>query len=231
MQVDQVLDMDAIDMINSLPDGSIDLVIADPPFLSQKGSKDRYNRGFSGDKDKYLEWCDIWMEGCSRKLKETGSMYTFGGIGIWYFYVILEKYMIYRNHIAWIKRNSMIAVPQLRNWFSKDELILYFTKTNKYIWNPIYKEYGIMGATTWQDIPVITKRMKESVCHPSQKPLTLLEKFVKASTNAGDLVLDPFCGSGSSLVAAKKLGRNYLGCDIVPEYTEIARRRLGGLPL
>ena len=84
---------------------------------------------------------------------------------------------------------------------------------------------------TWNDIPIINSQAKERVSYNTQKPKKLLERIVKASSNEGDVVADFFCGSGTSLVVAKELGRNYIGCDINPRAVEITNKRLNDIKL
>ena len=232
IEFNKIYCMDCIELMQQLPDECIDLVIADPPYFADKSfvtGIDKYNRLDLRTKESYLDWSCVWLEEACRLLNDKGSLYLFAGNIIWSLYSILEKKLIYRNAISWIKKNRLVSVPQLKNWFPKTEIILFFTKSDKYIWNPIVKKYGIMESSNFQIIPNIMRNMKEGVDHPSQKPLKLICKFIEASSKENSLVLDPFLGSGTTAVAARKLNRNFLGCDSDPNSVKIAEERLSRL--
>lgn len=89
------------------------------------------------------------------------------------------------------------------------------------------KKYGLQQSCNFAIVPTVYKGRGEGVGHPTQKPLKLCAKFVYASSNEGDIVLDPFCGSGTTLVAAKALGRKFIGIDVKSKYCRLSRARVG----
>lgn len=228
MKLNYIHQLDCLEGLKLVDANSVNLIIADPPYLIDTLDSDsNSNRMIKMNRESYLEWSDNWIKECSRVLKNTGSMYLFGGNIIHALFPIMEKYLVFKNSISWIKKNRVVTTPQLRNWFPKCEIILFFTKNEKgYTWNQIVKEYGLMESSNYQMIANISPRMKEGVAHPSQKPLELIEKFVKASSNENDIVLDPFMGSGTTAVASKKLNRQFLGFDVDKGYVELANKRL-----
>lgn len=224
IELNTISKSDCNEYMSKIPDRYIDLVIVDPPYLQT--AKDNKGRMSNLAREEYLEWSKKWVWEISRVLSEDGSAYFFSGDIALDLYQIIKEYLIYKNVISWIKKNRLVTTPQLRNWFPKTELVLYFSKNQKPIWNPIVRKYGIMESSNYQIIPNITTNMREAVKHPAQKPLALVTKFIEASSTPDSIVLDPFMGSGTTAVAAVKLGRNFLGCDTSQESIDIALERL-----
>jgi len=122
----------------------------------------------------------------------------------------------------------MIRQPTARNFFPKTEFVGFYTKDQKnYTWNSLVKKFGLQKACNFTIVPTIHRRIGEGVDHPTQKPLKLCAKFVYASSNEGDIVLDPFCGSGTTLVAAELLNRKFIGIEVDPKYCMMSRGRVG----
>jgi len=218
--------MDYLDLFSHLRDETIDLIIADPPY----GAKGR------------AKWDQFmgtgWLQEAARVLKPTGSLYTFMG----YSHapetaLALRKLLIERAWITWWKRNS--ALSQVNNWKSQAEFIFYFVKGKGFTWNrwDILEPFDTKGGAkdspyegkvpgnVWR-IPGVNWCSKERTAHPTQKPLKVIERIILASSNKGDLILDPFGGSFTTAVAAENLGRRWISCDINPEYVELGKERL-----
>lgn len=243
---------DGIKGMEQLPDNSIDLIFADPPYY--KVDKDFGNGTLKiSTKKQYAEWLEKWIEICLRVLKETGSIYVCCGwesSGLTQ--EILEKYFIVKNRITWRREKGRGAK---RNWKENMEDILFAVKSEKYTFNindvKIKKEiiapyrYGGKGgqpkgwvevngeryrythpSNIWADLVVPFWSMPENTPHPTQKPEKLLERIILASSNKGELVLDPFLGSGTTAVVSKKLARDYIGFEVNENYLRIALKRL-----
>ena len=238
---------DAIEaMTNEIPDESIDLVFADPPYNIGKNFNGRKDRWPSDES--YLAWCYQWLDLCILKLKPTGSLYVMTATqNMPFFDIFLRKRLAILSRIVWAYDSSGV---QARNYFgSLYEPILFCVKEKD---NYTFNSYDILveartGATrklidyrksvpstynskkvpgnVWS-IPRVRYRMDEYENHPTQKPTTLLERIVRASSNPGDLVLDPFSGTFTTSSVAKILGRNSIGIEVEEEYVKIGLRRL-----
>ena len=238
---------DAINILQQIPDASVDLVFVDPPY--------NIGKNFAGRKDKwesdedYLVWCYQWIDLCIQKLKKHGSLYLMSSTQFMpYFDTYIRKKMTILSRIVWSYDSSGV---QAKNYFgSMYEPILFCVKDkNKYTFNANdilveaktgakrklidyrksppqpYKTEKVPG-NVW-DFSRVRYRMAEYENHPSQKPVKLLERIIKASTNVGDLVLDPFCGTFTTGYVAQKLSRRFIGIEIQEEYFKIGLRRLG----
>jgi site-specific DNA-methyltransferase (adenine-specific) len=199
---------DCIELLSKVEEPFADLAFADPPF----------NIGYQYDhykdtlkKDRYLHWTRDWMAACVNVLKPTGSFYI--AIGAEYaahIRIIGEELgLICRNWIIWHYTFGQHGKTK----FSRAHAhIFYFAKDEKDVWNTYSRVCG-------------TFKERQS-WHPCQMPELLLARIIAASSNPGDLVLDPFNGSGTTAAAAMQLGRNYCGLDISENYVENTKIRL-----
>ena len=245
---------DSLIELKRMPSKSIELVIADPPYNLSKGSRINFSangiKGFGGDWNKVMEsWDDLplmeyfkftlaWVSEIKRVLKPTGSLWVFGtyhNIGIINFIFQIVGVEII-NEVVWYKRNAFPNLAGRRLTASHETLLwahtgekkrqYYFDyKKSKDFADPL-KERGKQMRSVW-DIPNNKEKYETAHGkHPTQKPLSVCKRIVSISTKPGDVVLSPFAGAGSECVAAKELGRNYLGIELDPKYVEIATRRL-----
>jgi len=241
MEVDKVYLGDCLQILNGIPDNSIDLIFADPPF--NIGVKyDIHN-----DKmpyDEYYQWSEKWIKECYRILKSNGSIYiAIGDEFAAEINIILKRTGFYfRNWIIWY---YTFGQNQRRKFNRSHTHILYFTKNKEnFIFNDkdiripsarqmIYNDkrahpLGKVPDDVWQ-FPRVCGTFKERIGnHPCQMPENLLELIIKASSNEQDIVLDPFGGTGTTAVVAKKLNRHYITMDISPEYYNIIIKRING---
>ena len=235
---------DVFDALNQIPENTFDMIFADPPyFLSNDGITCQGGRMVSvnkGDWDKvnsFDEKHDFnrrWLRECKRVLKPNGSIWISGTLhNIYSVGMALEQegYKII-NNITWQKTNPP---PNLacRCFTHSTETILWAQKADKkskHLFNyEVMKEEN--GGKQMKDVwtgSLTSPKEKKYGKHPTQKPLYLLERIIMASTNEGDLVLDPFCGSSSTGVAAIKLGRYFVGIDNSIEYIELSKNRIIG---
>ncbi len=233
-----------------IPDNSVDMIFADPPynlsndgFTCQGGRMVSVNKG-DWDKSKGVEadylFHQTWIAACNRKLRPGGTLWISGTYHSIYQcgYALQVEGMHVLNDIAWFKPN---ASPNLscRMFTASHETLLWArtSKKDKHVFNYEAMKYGdfpkdIMKKpekqmrSVWH-IPLTKKSEKSFGRHPTQKPEALLERVVLASTNPGDLVLDPFMGSGTTGVAALRHGRRFIGIEMDDAYLEgIARPRL-----
>lgn len=239
---------DAIEALTTeVPDGSVDLVFADPPYNIGKNFNGRKDRWPSDEA--YLSWCYRWLELCISKLKPTGSLYVMAATqNMPYFDIFLRKRLTILSRIVWSYDSSGV---QAKNYFgSLYEPILFGVKNeDNYTFNAddilveartgatrklidyrkpvptMYNSKKVPG-NVW-NIPRVRYRMDEYENHPTQKPTALLDRIIKASSNPGDLVLDPFSGTFTTSSVAQMLGRESIGIEAEEEYVKIGLRRLG----
>lgn len=241
----RLVEGDAFEEIKKIKPKSIDVVFADPPyFLSNGGVSCHSGRQVSVDKGDWdkgmtpqekLAWNRRWLRLCRRVLKDDGSIWISGtfhniySIGV---ALELEGYSII-NNITWVKPNP---APNLacRCFTNSTETVLWarkqLTPRKK---GKHYFDYSLMkeqnGGKQMKDVwvlPLPKKSEKEFGHHPTQKPESLLDRIIQASTKEGDLVLDPFCGSGTTGVSCIRFNRNFIGIDNSHDYLEIAKKRL-----
>ena len=238
---------DSFDILKSIKTESIDMIFADPPyFLSNDGVTCRGGRQVSvnkGDWDKIsgsreYSFDEIhkfnrkWLRLCKRVLSQNGSIWISGTMhNIYSIGVALQQegYKII-NNITWEKTNPP---PNLacRCFTHSTETILWAQKNDKKSHHMFNYELmkRINGGKQMKDVWVgsLTKRSEKiEGKHPTQKPEYLLERIIQASTRKGEMVLDPFCGSGTTGVVAKKYGRSFIGIDSEIQYIEIAKKRI-----
>ncbi len=225
-----------------------DLLFADPPYNLNKSFGEKAFKERSSDE--YEVWLDSWAKLCVPLLKPTASVYICGdwrsGSAI---QRVGSKYFKLRNRITWEREKGRGAKA---NWKNAAEDIWFFTVSDEYTFNldavkqrrrvlAPYKEDGIPKdwnetkagnfrdthpSNLWTDISVPFWSMPENTDHPTQKPEKLLAKIILASTNEGDVILDPFAGSGTTAVTAKKLGRHFVAIDSDEQYCLLAQKRL-----
>lgn len=240
---------DLFEAVDLLPDNFVNLLFIDPPYnLSKTFNTNKFKE--TSD-DNYQEWLDSWMKKLVRTLKKDASIYVCCD---WKstaaVYNILKKYFIVRNRITWEREKGRGAKT---NWKNCSEDIWFATVSDDYYFNveavkmkrkviapyrdvsgkPKDWEEGLDGnfrltfpSNFWTDISIPFWSMPENTDHPTQKPEKLVAKIVLASSKENDFVLDPFLGSGTTSVVAKKLNRKYCGIELDKTYSLLSEKRL-----
>jgi len=243
--VNQIIRGDALEIMSQIPDDSVDVTFADPPFNLKKSYEQ-----YEDDKETrdYLDWCRQWLSKMVRITKPTGSIFVHN-IPKWltYYSSYLNEIAYFKHWIAWDAMGAPLGKTILPNHYG----ILWYVKSRNFKFydiraphrycrecNALLKDYGgkkhlihpfgTLVSDVWTDIYRIrhSKRRDE---HPCQLPVHLLERLILMTTDVGDIVLDPFIGTGTSAIAAKRLGRKYIGIDIDDKYVAISREKLGGI--
>jgi adenine-specific DNA-methyltransferase len=242
----QIIHGDALEALKNIPNNSVDLIFADPPY--------NIGKNFNGHKDKwsseeeYLTWCYQWIDLCVDKLKPSGSFYVMTATQFMpYFDIYLREKMTILSRIIWYYDSSGV---QAKSYYgSMYEPILFCVKDkNNYTFNSsdilveaktgskrklidyrkavpsVYSSEKVPG-NVWE-FPRVRYRMDEYENHPTQKPVALLNRIIKASSNVGDTVMDPFSGTFTTCFVSKELGRNSIGIELQGEYIKIGLRRL-----
>lgn len=245
----RTINQDLFEIIDWLPTAFVDLLFIDPPYNLTKSFNTTTFRERSIDE--YREWFESWFLRLLRILKPTASVYICAD---WRsssaVHLIAEKYLVIRNRITWEREKGRGAKA---NWKNCSEDIWFCTVSDKYFFdvesvkirrrviapytdsdgNPKDWEKTDNGnfrltypSNIWTDLTVPFWSMPENTDHPTQKPEKLLAKIILASSKPNDLVFDPFLGSGTTSVVAKKLGRRYVGVEIDQTYCCLAEKRL-----
>lgn len=241
----EIVEDDALEVMKRIPSNSIDMTFADPPFNLKK----EYNH-YEDKKniEEYLSWCELWLGEMVRITKDTGSIFVHN-IPKWltYYAEYLNKIACFKHWIAWDAMGAPLGKTILPNhygilWYVKSENFKFYDIRaphrycreckalikdyggKKHLIHP----YGTLVSDVWTDIYRIrhSKRRDE---HPCQLPVHLLERLILMTTDENDIILDPFIGTGTTAIAAKRLGRKYIGIDIDKKYIEITKQKLDGL--
>ncbi|MBE7089469.1 MAG: site-specific DNA-methyltransferase [Clostridiales bacterium] len=246
--VNQIVTGDAFSGLKKIADKSVDLLIVDPPYNL---AKNFHGLNFKAQsQDEYAKYTLKWLDACLPKLKDNASVYVccdwksslvIGGI--------LSSRLILRNRITWQREKGRGAKS---NWKNSMEDVFFATVSDDYKFNldavkvrrRVLAPYNADGkpkdweSTTegkfrntcpsnfWDDISVPYWSMAENTAHPTQKPEKLIAKLILASSNEGDVVLDPFAGSGTTAVVAEKLNRKFICLERNPLYCAWAQKRL-----
>jgi len=245
---DKIVNQDLFEAIDFLPDNFVDLLFIDPPYNLEKKFKSNHFREMNSDN--YAEWMDSWLSKMIRLLKPDSSIYIccdYRSSSI--VEKVGQKYFKVRNRIVWEREKGRGAS---KNWKNNTEDIWFFTIGNEYKFNlnsvklmkrvlAPYRENGkpkdwlstsegnfrlTHPSNIWTDITVPFWSMPENTEHPTQKPEKLLARIILASSDENDFVFDPFAGSGTSAVVAKKLGRKFLSIEIDKHYCCLIEKRL-----
>jgi adenine-specific DNA-methyltransferase len=237
---------DAIEALKNIPDESIDLIFADPPYNIGKNFNGKIEKWKT--EESYLEWCYEWIDLCIQKLKPNGSFYVMTATQFMpYFDLYIRNKLTILSRIVWAYDSSGV---QAKKFFgSMYEPILFCVKDkNNYTFNTkdilveaktgakrklIDYRKAVPTAYNTEKVPGnvwefsrVRYRMDEYENHPTQKPISLLERIIKASSNENDVVMDPFSGTFTTCFVAKELKRKCIGIELQDEYVKIGLRRL-----
>jgi len=233
---------DCIEELKKIPVESVDLIVTDPPFNIGKKYNSFVDRK---SKEEYLEWCQKWLKECIRVLKNGGALYLFNyPENNAYLMPFLDEILTFKRWMTWHYPTNTGMSPT--NFTRTQHSILFYVKGDKPkvfnkddiaepYKNPTDKRIkelmknGKKGRTPYDvfNFNIVKNVSKDKTEHPCQIPVLLIEIFVKASSNKGDLVLDPFGGSFSTAHACKKLDRNSISIEIDEHYCKIGKERLG----
>ena len=237
-----------LENLSKIADNSIDLIFADPPYNIGKdfgNNKDKWN-----STDEYISWCKLWIDECFRILKKDGTFYFMTATQFMsYLYVyVSEKYNVL-SRIIWSYDSSGVQSKKIYGSLYEPILMCTKNKNSKYTFN--YEDILVEAKTgaqrklidyrkkvptpyNTQKVPGnvwnfnrVRFKMEEYENHPTQKPESLLERIILASSNKGDIVLDPFSGTFTTSNVAIKLGRKAIGIELNNDYYKIGIRRTG----
>jgi len=246
--VNRTIHQDLLQVLDFLPSCSVDLLFIDPPYnLNKTFNSSSFKKR---DLETYTDWLNVCFSGLEKNLKPTASIYICSD---WQsspavFDAIKDRFQV-RNRITWEREKGRGAS---KNWKNSSEDIWFCTVSDNYTFNvdavklkrKVIAPYTVNGApkdwdateqgnyrlthpsNLWTDLTIPFWSMPENTDHPTQKPEKLVAKAILASSNPGDVIFDPFLGSGTTSVVAKKLGRQYFGVELDEMYACLAEKRL-----
>lgn len=238
MFVNKILHKDCLEGLRALPEQSVDLIFTDPPYYQYRAKN---VKGLKNHKDvvtefefdeytseeEYLEFLEEILKECYRVCKDGGSGYLFCGDD---FVSYINKLVVkagfqFRKVIHWHKTNPFPAIYTRKMYSNSMELIVHFSKGSPKTWN--HKEVNKMH--NFIETPICMG--KERKAHKTQKPLKVCTPFIEISSNEGDMVLDPFMGSGSTAIASLLLNRKFIGFERSEDYCNIIETRFKELDI
>jgi site-specific DNA-methyltransferase (adenine-specific) len=246
--IDRTIHQDLLQVLGFLPKQSVDLLFIDPPYnLNKIFNSSRFKKR---DLETYTDWLNVCLAELEQMLKPTASIYICSD---WQsspavFEAVKNRFQI-RNRITWEREKGRGAN---QNWKNSSEDIWFCTVSDTYTFNveavklkrKVIAPYTVNGtpkdwditdqgnyrlthpSNLWTDLTIPFWSMPENTDHPTQKPEKLVAKIILASSNPGDVVFDPFLGSGTTSVVAKKLGRKYFGVEMDEMYSCLTEKRL-----
>jgi site-specific DNA-methyltransferase (adenine-specific) len=246
--LNKTIHQNLFDILDYLPTQFVDLLFLDPPYnLDKSFNKRSFNQMPLAE---YESWLESWLAPLIKTLKPTASIYICGD---WQssaaIHRVVQKYFVVRSRITWEREKGRGAKT---NWKNASEDIWFCTMSTEYTFTVeavklkrrVIAPYTDNGqpkdweetrqgrfrlthpSNLWTDLTVPFWSMPENTDHPTQKPEKLLAKLILASSNPGDVVLDPFLGSGTTSVVAKKLGRRYVGIELDEIFCCLCEKRL-----
>ena len=241
--VNKVHNLDCIDLMQSIQSNSVNMIFADPPFnLKKKYLSYNDNLPFQ----EYMEWTKEWLREACRILRDDGSIFVYNIPKLLaHTAPILNELAEFRHWIAWNSNGQPLGKTLQPAHYG----ILFYTKNRQSKFydvraphkscrkcNTFLKDYGgkehlrhefgYQISDVWDDIHRVRHSSKRIDSHPCQLPIHLIERIILMTTDENDIIFDSFCGGGSAAVAAKQMGRRYIGADIDSEYCKAAQSRL-----
>ncbi|MCB0752778.1 MAG: site-specific DNA-methyltransferase [Ignavibacteriae bacterium] len=242
------INQDLFEVIKYLPNNFVDLLFIDPPYnLSKTFNSNKFTKKTI---DEYTDWLDNLIKQLIKILKPNSSIYVCGDwLSSTSIHIVLNKYFKVKNRITWEREKGRGAKT---NWKNSTEDIWFCTNSDDYTFNidevklkrkvlAPYKENGnpkdwendldgnfrlTHPSNIWTDITIPFWSMPENTEHPTQKPEKLMAKIIMASSKKEDIIFDPFLGSGTTAVVAKKLSRKFVGVELDEKFAALAIKRL-----
>ncbi len=231
--INEIKNMDCLEYLKTIPDNFVDLVVTDPPYNVSQKSNIQY-KGLNivknfGDWDFGFDPLPVLKE-LKRVLKPKGEIYVFCSTKQIPLYISeFEKNWFFRNLLVWNKTNPPPRISKTNYLFANEYIVYAINEKGM----PSKSTFNFSKQNEMHNIFITPslqgkERLKENrkAIHPTQKPLSVLNKLIEVSSNEGDIVLDPFMGIGSTAVACKELGRSFMGCELDEGYFAIGNKRI-----
>lgn len=235
---------DILKTLKKIETGSIDLIIADPPYFEVYGD---FDFGVFENEKEYVQWCKKWLAECRRILKGTGTLILWGSVGkkqitFARLAIMIEDEALFIRQ-NWITQRNSRGIGSTKNYMSAREDILFLTKSDTYTFNIPYtnekslrKDMGANGkprkntfkrvSNVWHDIAEASQSSKERCEHPTVKAQNLCNRLIQTHSNDGDTVFIPFVGSASEIISAINNNRIAIGCENNKKYIDLSINRI-----
>ena len=208
---------DCLEEMKTIPDKSIDMILTDSPYGFGYQSNMKKNKDLPMFYDRNTSWLNEWLYQANKLLKDDGHLYMFAPVQkIDEFKQKIENFFIIKNILVWDKKG-----------FGMGDLYGQYAPSYEFIIFAVKEQGRKLNGKRERDILHFDKTKCKN--HPTEKPVDLLKYLIEKSTNEGDVVLDPFMGSGSTGVACKELNRNFIGIELDENYFDIAKERINNL--
>lgn len=220
-ELNKIYQGDCLKIMRSWPDKCVDLIVTDPPYgvaylTSRRSSTDALVRPIVNDSGDWFPFAEAWFNEACRVLKDDSHIYCFGSFLTQpKMQPLIASKVNFKNVLVWDKMNW--SVGDLEGDYGRQYELIYFAHKGRRVLNG-KKRYG--------NILRVSRGSGDQYEHPTQKPEEIMVKLIECSSNPGDIVFDCFAGGGPTLVAAEKMGRNWIGCEIEPSYVAIAKSRI-----
>lgn len=212
--INKVIQGDCLEVMKQMPDKCVDLVLTDPPYGMAYQSSRRTDKHEKIELDDSIEWFRDFARESFRVLRDDSHIYAFcNDYAISHFRDWLEKAgFTPKRALVWVKNNHTSGDLE-GDYGNKTEFCIYAQKGRR-----------LLNGN--RDTNVLESKRQNTDLHPTEKPLDLIMKLIQKSSNSNEIIFDPFLGSGTTAVAAKQLGRNFIGIELSEKYCEVARNRL-----
>lgn len=212
---------DCLEFMRGLPDACVDLVLTDPPYgvsyrTSRRSDSDPLVKDIANDSGDWTPFARSWVAEASRLLKPNRHFYAFGSfVTAPEMMKMISGDLSLKNVLVWDKLNG--SVGDLEGDYSRQYELIYFAHKGRRLLNG-RKRYG--------NILRASRGSGAEYEHPTQKPEEIIALLVECSSNEGDVILDPFLGSGTTAIVAEKMNRKWIGCEIEDQYLKVIKSRI-----
>lgn len=209
----ELLQGDCLELMKDIPDGSVDMILTDPPYGMEYRSNYRVEKYNNIKNDNNMDWVETFVDEMYRVSNDNTAHYLFTSFhNIDIFKQAIERKFKVKNLLTWVKNNT--SMGDLKGDFApKTEFIIFFHKGRRLI-------------NGKRDSNVLNYKKTGNVLHPTQKPVDMTEYLIGKFSDEGDVILDPFMGSGTTGVACKNLNRSFIGIELDENYFDIAKKRI-----
>lgn len=221
-EMNRIYNGDCLEIMRTWPDACVDLVVTDPPYgvsyvTNHRAANDPLRqRDIANDTGDWLPFARSWFSEVCRLLKPNSHFYSFGSfVTAPQMQPLIGSELTFKNALVWDKLNW--TVGDLEGDFGRQYELIYFAQKGRRL---------LGGQKRYGNILRASRGSGTEYEHPTQKPEEIIAKLIECSSNAGDLVLDPFLGSGTTALVSEKMNRRWIGCEIDPRYVAVGQRRL-----
>ena len=212
---------DCLEIMKSWPDGFVDLVVTDPPYgvdyqTSWRSDNDPLVKKIANDSGNWLPFAEAWLNEVARILKPDTHLYAFGSfLTAPQMQPLIASKLTFKNTLVWDKMNW--SVGDLEGDYGRQYELIYFAHKGRKL---------LGGGKRLGNLLRASRGSGADYEHPTQKPEEIIAKLIEQSSSEQDVVCDPFLGSGTTAIVAEKMNRRWVGCEIEPQYIDVAQKRL-----